>query len=456
MVSVFNLIFPSYFSLLSFSEKYFKNGTRSHHLLFKKLDTCLRSTQLLDYIEQSGLVKELVKSSIKLLNFMLWHFPPEQRTSYPSQHCWDFEVRLERFEDIVRGNIGSMPLWEDGKELDALFTTRRWKNIRKKKSEAHIQVSCLPDVFLAGFTKCGSTFLFELLTSHRYVVKPFHKETRFWTHLPHDSDTLNLRLADYLLELNPHLQTAADSLYQPFIPKSLLIVDGSPDLLFHRPFMENKEQSFQLISSYCTLPSVIPLLMPRAKFVVVMRNPIDMLYSAFWHSCTHRNQTLTREQQLRGVNVFHNRLVMKINTFRTCLENFPFHYCVINATTFTDTLQPTNDFPNCGKIHLGTAMYHVHIEKWLTVIPRESFLFLAMEELSTYTNVVATKLWYFLHVHRSTNFWSEPLNKQQKVDYHSDPALMMRTDTQELLEKFFQPFNTRLADLLKDTTFMWS
>ena len=43
-------------------------------------------------------------------------------------------------------------------------------------------------------------------------------------------------------------------------------------------------------------------------------------------------------------------------------------------------------------------------------------------------------------------------HSQKAVDYKHDPKLQMRKDTKEMLQKFFRPFNTLLAQWLSTPT----
>lgn len=108
------------------------------------------------------------------------------------------------------------------------------------------------------------------------------------------------------------------------------------------------------------------------------------------------------------------------------------------------------------------SLYYIHIQKWLSVISRDSFVFLTMEELSTDINLVEKKLLALLGLDYPSKLnlkeghvsaCSGRTNSQS--DYSDNPQLRMRKDTQEILTDFFRPYNQKLADLLGDDKFLW-
>ena len=123
----------------------------------------------------------------------------------------------------------------------------------------------------------------------------------------------------------------------------------------------------------------------------------------------------------------------------------------------------SSDMPRCGDIRFDVSLYYVHIQKWLSVIPREQFLFLTLEEMSREVENVTVKILKFLElplfreiIKRAKNFAHHcTQNSQTQFDYKNDHQLQIKSKTLKLLQKFFHPFKTKLAELIEDTRFLW-
>ena len=100
----------------------------------------------------------------------------------------------------------------------------------------------------------------------------------------------------------------------------------------------------------------------------------------------------------------------------------------------------------------------MHIRKWLHIVPRERIIFLTLEEVNSNASIVAHSILKFLDL--NTTLASDignvkammsgmaHSNLQNKVNYKTDVKLQMRKDTKQLLEIFYHPFNSFLAELI--------
>jgi len=194
----------------------------------------------------------------------------------------------------------------------------------------------------------------------------------------------------------------------------------------------------------------------------VMRNPVDMLYSAFWFSCSAGHVKLSRAQELWGPHIFHEKVEKKIRIFQNCTNTRPVDDCLIDVYPLI-----TSRFGPCGRVRLEVGFYYHYIRRWLSVIPIQQFLFLTTEDLHenvTYVHV-ANKISEFLGLgiyiksvetlRRVATQQNTCINTQSQFDYHHDTELQMRNDTKKLLNEFFKPYNQKLAELLGDRKYLW-
>ena len=168
----------------------------------------------------------------------------------------------------------------------------------------------------------------------------------------------------------------------------------------------------------------------------------------FWHSCTRFGETILPESPLQGKDIFHQRVIDNIRSFKSCSDRFPLTQCILKIRSYWynynrhNTPETASRFSQCGWVRLDHYFYYVHILKWLSVIPRERLLFLTTEELSS------NRVWEFLDLPFPTAEFTKVINQQTQVKYHTDAHLKMRSDTRKLLLDFYSPFNQKLSDLL--------
>ena len=394
-----------------------------------------------DYFTQEGLFSSALANA-KFVTDTVHKFIPVGFSNLFLNSCWRSDLSLTVNNSTVRGHFGQFA-------FETKIDISKLKALQKTVSFSS-NFSCLPDLFLAGFPKCGSTFLHALITSHPAVVHTLVKEPHWWQRTPSFSHNfVAAHLSDYLVNFAPLVEKLSRNQN-----KIILSMDATPSLMFDWPRFLNQDWRI----NFCLLPAVLPNVLPNSKFIVVMRNPVSLLYSAFWFSCTHRHGFLPSKVALRGPTIFHERIAAKIRDFNSCIESFPLPKCVLDAEP--DLFTP--ELPTCGRTRLEIGIYFVHVQKWLSVVPWDRFLFLTMEELSNQTEKVANRIWMFLNVsplsksvQRAMTHYTRAIHQQQTVDYRHNEEFAMRNDTRELLLKFFQPYNQKLAKLIRDDKFLW-
>ncbi len=417
--------------------------------ILDSVETCLNATGMKGYLQREGLLENSFTDA-KFYVEKIRDLVPESFLTQLPNHCWPVDVRLQVTQskdgNEIHGNYGDIKISFREKSVGQSAVGKPHYRHTTNAVDS-LSVACIPEVFLAGFTKCGSTYLYSLLTQqHPRIAKPRVKEPLWWLqaqHFTHNTSRNALFLVRYLLTYKP-LVTEMQQKHT----LSLLSVDATPEKMHRWPQIEHGHPAV----NYCLLPAVIPQVLPRAKFLLVMRNPTNMLYSSFWFSCTRKGGDVPSDVQPKGPDIFHERIVQKIKAFKLCMKDqtLPLAKCVLDITP--NVFGP--ELP-CGKSRLGMGLYYVHVHKWLSVIPRNRFLFLTLEELAADTNGAMAKVWVFLGLPHVTVHDTMPRNQQVKVDYHHNPQLAMRNDTRELLDEFFAPYNRMLADLVGDDMFLW-
>ena len=457
----------------------------------KNIARCLEATNM----KQSANETKAIENAQYLYLEYTRVIPETFLTNY-SSHCWNmhYDVAVDNFETF-HGHMGNLP-FKGGLQTGAKALVVPINSLTfSYKGSFSSEIVCLPKVFMAGFGKCGSSYLWCFLqslvrlssnisTSTRF---DFGKEAHFWvkgaatamkfTNMPNAGD-----IGSYLLNYLPGLKQLSSGA----MSKRMILMDGTPNIGFNWPrYKQDQPDS----TNYCLIPAALPELLPKSKFVFVMRNPLLMLYSAFWYSCTliGPGVRMPYETQLKGPSLFHKRVKEKIDIFINCMQDANtdgidtpcslvdgsyYGVCILQRLHLLDKCVHKISFrlygdelSNCGRSRLEIALYYTHIRKWLSVVPKDRILFLTLEELVKSPTKVAEKFLVFFgfadsEVKKALGLTrhiagSCSQNSQDIFDYKHDPKLKMRNDTRTLLETFLNPFNLKLAEILHDDMFLW-
>ena len=300
---------------------------------------------------------------------------------------------------------------------------------------------CLPAFFLVGFPKCGTTTLHEALWNHSMIAKPQVKEPHWWARMPLDNmdqDDLRLAVVRYLLYFNNATKTNG---------KNLVVYDGSQSTLWDSNFFVKHQD-------YCAMPAAVSHILPRVKFIVMMRDPVARTYSHYLYSCTliygASISRWPRSLHTQLKEKFHREVVKDVGAFNQCLSgNHSAFECVSELKFSGQSKTP------CGRVgyRLIISLYYVHLLKWLQFFSKDQFLFLRMEDMSRNPHTFMTNITHFLNISAmpqsdASQLLLQNLNKMKT-------KITMLPKTRKILSDFFWPFNQQLVDLTGNVHFLW-
>ena len=360
-------------------------------------------------------------------------------------------------------------------DFDPKFTSPCW--YPKKGTRALLEklgvhsnpLLCLPKVYFMGFPKSGTTQLFGMMMKHPDIVAGQKKEPHWWTWTDHSANFKDnyMDILEYVNFFN-----VSSEYIQGGHPRAY-VIDGSQSTSFDTHLMKN----------FCFLPEVLANMFPGAKFILLMRDPTERVYSDFKFFYTLQ---FVKSPVLKGMpkpvednitKIFHEGVVREIADMERCLELRSLDRCchhMLNRTRereicmqepcyedyvreyiqkTTDNMLSEEDIPK-SHVRITISLYHVFIRRWLRVFPREQFLFLTTDELSESPLQLLSKVWHFLGVKElSEEDLGKILHKQRlsSVSTHKP----MQEETRELLNEFYQPHNDALAELLNESKFNW-
>jgi hypothetical protein len=249
----------------------------------------------------------------------------------------------------------------------------------------------LPDFLIIGSTRSGSTSLHDWLMRHPFVA-PTEKEIHFFNFHYH-------RRADWYRSHFPlESERAAFAAERG---RAFLVGEGTASYLAH----------------YWS-PARAAALMPEAKLIVCLRDPVDRAYSQYHYR---------RRRDAEPLGSFEEAIAAEPERVRGEQEHE-----IADPPYYSWTMHRWG--------YLRTGRYAEHLERWFAAFPRERFLFLSFEN-----ELVAAPQRALDRIHE---FLGLPPHQ-----YDHLPALNagtyepMADDTRERLREYFRPQDARLYEL---------
>ena len=366
--------------------------------------------------------------------------PPSEFEPGYRNPCWHMNVYIPQ-------KVKKM-LWFKGSSLtdnEASYAMSQLFMVKDKEGKAKVPKTllCIPKIFFIGFPKSGSSQLFQMMKRNPQIVSGLNKEPHWWTRFP-----FNAKFPHNTLAIFRYLMHYQDASHYISTNPQALAVDASQSTIW-----DTRE-----IKNLCIMPSLVHSIIPNAKYIVIMRDPVDRLYSDFTYLCEKRWEALKLKAipdyyLQSGADLFHQTAELEIREFNECLQENRLELCAHRALYGREAV--TDNV--CGRVRLGISLYHIHVSRWLKVIPRDQFLFLRTEDLAADPYKLLTRVWDFLGVRSQTpEELVDILNAQTNYSPVAHmKALQLRPDTRNMLEDFYSKHNAKLARILSDESFTW-
>lgn len=189
------------------------------------------------------------------------------------------------------------------------------------------ELYCVPRVMLAGFPKCATTSLYYMIMKHPELARSRMKEAHFWRDFFFTS-TIPFKQLQVLYYVY-HFERASHEMIEN---QSHIAVDGSTTTLFPGLNIEIHQNE-----DICILPLMLTSMIPTVKFIIMMRNPIDRVYSDYWYLCSKfywkdgRKVTVPEDYLRNGTDMFHQASLNMIREFNKCVGGKSVFECVRRA-----------------------------------------------------------------------------------------------------------------------------
>ncbi|KAK2875986.1 hypothetical protein Q8A67_020082 [Cirrhinus molitorella] len=416
------LLFPPYLLEEDLSEDALRDAVRNIATKVK-----FEARRVPDVSESIGLEKHM-------FSVIPQHFLPNVKNP-----CWFEELRGNVSEDPYRSN-----LFGRSRQIQLIFERLSGSfRQRLRRHDGKLQrLRCLPYFYIIGQPKCGTTDLYERLKLHPDVRLTPPKEPHWWT---------RKRYGIIISGERPHTRFPLDHYLDLFDPVAIqiqqsLLGNSSSGIITGEAsastmWDNNAWLYFHDNSTWAEPPSLvldsIHALQPDARFIAILRDPVERLYSDYLYFGTVNKSALD----------FHQKVCESLRMFDGCLRDAGLRACVYNGT-----------LNNAMTVRLQVGLYVVFLLDWLSVFSRDQLLVLRLEDHASNLTLSMSRIFRFLRL--------APLSDQRQRQISRRPASNtrhasdrnlgpMQTITRELLTLFYAPFNQKLAEVLRDESFTW-
>ena len=290
----------------------------------------------------------------------------------------------------------------------ALAIWHRLSNQYRRRAKTRIVASrlakagdrLLPNAVILGAQKAGTTTLFDVLARHPFVLTSCIKEVHFF----------DLQQTHGLDWYRAHFPLARQAEILASRGEHPVVLEASPYYLFHP-----------------AVPARLARVLPRARLIVLLREPVARAWSHYWHERT------------RGYEWRSPRAALERESLRLAGEE--------------ERLLADQRYRSHAHRHfsyLGRSRYAAQLERWFAHFPREQVLVLRSEDLFSSPATIVTQVLRFLELAPSAK-----LNLQQCIgvlnvgNYRPPPRALV-----EDLRAQLEPANAALGRLL-GPAFSW-
>ena len=247
----------------------------------------------------------------------------------------------------------------------------------------------LPDFFVIGVARSGTTSLFHYLGQHQNIRRASYDELGYFDE-------------NFHLGLNWYRSLFPTKFTKQNIQKK------------HKKFL-----TFDVTPFYIYNPLVIKRIIekfPNSKIIANLRNPIDRAYSNFNQGIQDNNDTKTTFEELvvKELDIIKNNK-LDLNNMSTLVDNF-------------------------YELLLARGLYQMQLTPWYNSFPQNKILITSSEELSNNTNNVLKQIFNFLDV---PDMKIKDTSRKNKRQYPT-----MKNETRQSLIEFYKPYNEKLYALV--------
>ena len=192
-------------------------------------------------------------------------------------------------------------------------------------------------------------------------------------------------------------------------------------------------------------PKVISYLQPKAKIIVILRNPVAATYSSY---------KFFSDRNLASPEHFAMCVELSVSTFNACVKDYTIPKCVLDVHSSYNVNIPRR----CSFVYRAIRIghYHILLAEWMKHFPKDNFFIVSTERYSRGIRNVITNIWKFLSLRDQPAITLRGLSQSAAHNTAKISIGEMLPDTQRVLQDFFKNTNIELVKLLNNHDFMWA
>jgi len=257
----------------------------------------------------------------------------------------------------------------------------------------------LPDFYIIGAAKSGTSSLYEYLIQHPAIYSAVSKEPRFF-------DKYYDRGINYYRVGFPFK-------FQKFSAKR-----SGKDFVTGEATVRYLDHPF--------VPKRIKELTPNAKFLVLLRNPIERAFSHYTMMASKRKEELTFEEAINQEQTRTKKEFEKMEQNQHYYSSEFYHHA-----------------------YLDRGIYVKKLQLWMNVFPKNQFLIIQSENFFKNPSLTYKSILKFLNLSN----WE--LNEYKTIGPGKYKKSQMNPNTRKKLIEYFKPYNEQLFEFLGER-FDWN
>ena len=299
----------------------------------------------------------------------------------------DRQLIKEQRETLRSKEQEILRLQKDFRNLSHKESFRLENELRAKgwRAAGEMEPEVLPDFLIIGAQKCGTNSLYDLLTQHPDVERAITKELNYFN-----------------LHFEKGIEWYRSQLPLPRLKERKLITgEATPDYLFYPDAARKAAQ-----------------VVPQARLIVLLRNPVDRAYSHYHHQVRKGREALGFEEAIEAEQA-------RLRGDRDQM--------------FEDELYTNFNFRHFS--YLSRGVYVDQLLRWSEFYGEDQMLVLKSEDLFEHTLATLKLVLDFLDL---PDWEPEATKIRNKGRYEQEMAPV----TRRRLEEYFEPHNRRLYEYL--------
>ena len=267
------------------------------------------------------------------------------------------------------------------------------------KLKSFYNIGSLPEFYIIGAAKSGTSSLYTALTQHPGIINRIDKEIHFFDY----PQKRNKGTVYYKAHFLPDFQ-------KKYLSKGLGYAPLEGDAT---PFMH-----------HFWIPKWLFEVNPHAKLIAILRNPIDRAFSGYYHNKNRGRETLSFEEAiaLETDRVKEESEKLKIDPQAS----------IYNYSTFS---------------YLGRGRYYEQLTRWLQFFPKDQLCVISFEEFVNNQTETCSQIFNFLGL---PDYQTRKSNKTNLGNYKES----MNCDLKSKLKEYYAIHNQKLFRLINQD-FNW-